>query len=122
MANRILTPKDKIIVPDYVGLFDRVLEEISPFYNEEAIRETKSRYTQEYIENNLRSDSERFIGHFTGTSLDGLLIEGFDNLDGNRTVIRWVMAGKKGKGIGTDLIMDCISRAKREHKDNRTEN
>ncbi|PIN80392.1 hypothetical protein COV13_03655 [Candidatus Woesearchaeota archaeon CG10_big_fil_rev_8_21_14_0_10_32_9] len=121
MVSKILTPQDTLIVPKYVHLFNKVIDEISPFYTSKTIQEAKVLYTQEYIVNHLNSPSEiRFIGHFSDQNLDGLLIERFDKLDGNRTTINWVLAGEKGLGIGSELILDCISRAKNENKDNVT--
>ena len=114
---KILTPKDKGIIPDYVHLFNKVLNEISPFYDNSEIQKARKKNTHEYIVSHLSPNPDsRFIGHFTNQTLDGLLIEGFDDLDGDRTVVNWVMAKYKGLGIGTCLIEDCISRAKSEFK------
>lgn len=114
---RILNSDDRIIIPSYVQLFNRVLTEISPFYDPSLIQESREKYVPDYIESKLVPNSERrFIGHFTDQRLDGILIEGFDNLDGPRTTINWVMAETKNSGIGTQLIEDCIDRAKSEHK------
>jgi ribosomal protein S18 acetylase RimI-like enzyme len=121
MTIRILTLSDELLVPDVSQLFGRVLSEITPSYDQKTIDEARARYTPEEISRYLAPDlDKRFIGYFDDRTLDGLLIEGFDHKDGNRTTINWVMAGEKGKGIGTKLILDCLERARTEGKDNVT--
>ena len=115
---RILTPSDEILIPQYLGILNQGLEELSVFSNPSKIQETRRIYTPKYVRWNLPPDSEkRFIGHFEDTTLDGILIEGFDNLGQVRTTLNWVVAKQKRKGIGTQLIMDCIARAQHEKRD-----
>lgn len=49
--------------------------------------------------------------------MSGILIEGFNNLQGARTTINWVVAKQKRRGIGTKLILNCLDRARIEEKD-----
>jgi GNAT superfamily N-acetyltransferase len=116
MGTRILTPEDRPIVPAYVALFNKVLDEIGQFYNTATLQDARNHYTAAYVSSHLTPDQERrFIGHFSRERLNGILIESFDKEE-NRTGINWVMAEEKGKGIGTSLIQDCIGRAKEEGK------
>jgi ribosomal protein S18 acetylase RimI-like enzyme len=115
---KILTPNDGIIVPNYVELFNEVLDEISPFYDKTSIQDARDKYTREYIVAHLSPNKDkRFVGHFNNQNLDGLLVEGFKSDTPNRTEINWVMASQKGMGIGTTLIQDCINRARAEAQD-----
>ncbi|MBT3865812.1 GNAT family N-acetyltransferase [Candidatus Woesearchaeota archaeon] len=115
---RILVSDDAVLVPDYVAMFHKALRDVRHLYDESPLERSKNKYTEEYIERNLGTNSKnRFVAHFTDESLDGLLIEGFDSLNGERTTIDWVIAEVKSRGIGTRLIKDCIARAKVENKD-----
>ena len=115
---RILTPTDENLIPAYVELFNDILTEISLMYPPSVIKEARERYTSQHICDHLQPNPDlRFIAHETNQTLDGLLIEGFDQLDGERTTIKWVLAAQKGRGIGTQLIQDCIQRAAGEGKD-----
>lgn len=120
---RILTPGDAELIPSYLQILRNGLDEIEPFYTRGEIANALALYTPNYVANHLRPNKEkRFVGHFKRDSLDGILIEGFDQQKGegfvvNRALINWVIAQTKGEGIGTALIRDCIERAEEESKD-----
>jgi len=115
---RILIPSDEILIPQYLEILNQGLGEISAFYDPSKIEKTRERYTQDYVRHNLAPGSERrFIGHFEAETLDGILIEGSDNLGAVRTTLNWVIAKQKRRGIGTQLIRDCIARAQHERRD-----
>jgi GNAT superfamily N-acetyltransferase len=116
---RIITPKDELVVSDYARILHKVIDEISGFYEgTDIIEKARQKYTPEYIQSHLMDPEIRFIGHFDDDTLDGILIEGFrSDSDEKKTGIYWVMADTKNKGIGTELITDCVSRARSEDKD-----
>ncbi|MBI2107094.1 GNAT family N-acetyltransferase [Candidatus Woesearchaeota archaeon] len=115
---RILTQEDKALIPVYLELFSSRLRDIASLYPEGKIEEAIAQYTQDFMQQHLTPNkSKRFVGHFTNDSLDGILIEGFDEPFGiQRTLINWVMARQSGLGIGTALAEDCIQRARKEGK------
>lgn len=115
---KILTLNDRIWIPEYSRIFNDGLDSVSNLYEGTVIENARRKYTSEFIHDHLvPNDENRFIGHFTGNELDGILIEGFDEMNGIRTSIDWIIADKKGRGIGTRLISDCLARAKNEKKD-----
>jgi ribosomal protein S18 acetylase RimI-like enzyme len=119
---RILTPKDRNYIFDYLDLLIEGFEEIEHMYSPEEKREILKMYSHDFILSNLEPNSKkRFVGYFTDNNLDGILIEGFDrngkNNEINRTLINWIMSQQKRQGIGTALITDCIERAIKEKRD-----
>ncbi len=113
--SRILTPDDEVLVPSYIEILNEGLKSVNHLYEGPTIQEAMKKYTEDFMVHHLPSNSQnRFIGHFTEDSLDGILIEGYGN---KSTTLNWVVADQKGKGIGTLLIEDFISRAKEEKKE-----
>ncbi len=84
---KILTTDDKILIPDYLRIFNKVLSEISHFYDDAIIQQARARYTEDYVLNQLSSHDRKFAAHFANQTLDGVLIEGFDDPTLNRTSI-----------------------------------
>lgn len=115
---RVLTPEDSELIPIYLELFASGLKEIANLYSQKKIEETQALYTPEFVKQHLAPNrKKRFVGHFTRDSLDGILIEGFDETTGiNRTLINWLIARQSGLGVGSALVEDCIQRAKAERK------
>lgn len=122
---RILTPKDAVFLPQYVQILRTGLDKIAQVDERSKIDETVALYTEEYLQRFLQANQEnRLVGHFDGKSLDGILIEGKNTIDfdqlgikDNITLIKWIVSQQSGNGIGSELLQDCITRAKYENKD-----
>jgi GNAT superfamily N-acetyltransferase len=119
---RVLGLEDQAIVPAFVGILQARLKDLAQLDHGTSIVEASQKYTQEYILANLHPRGEkRFVGHFN-PSLDGILVEEPDQYQGEdfvvkMAVINWVMAQISGRGIGTELILDSISRARAREDD-----
>ena len=121
---RILTPEDAGLIPAYLSVLRSGIDSIANLYPPGKSEEFKAEYTPESLRPYLVQNPERrLLAHFSGNSLDGILIEGFDTISReqeftiNRTLIKWIVAGTTGFGIGSRLIEDCIARAITERKD-----
>ena len=116
---KVLTEKDRQIIPAYSGILRARMEDISHFYSGTPIvQETLDKYNSEYLARCLSGkEDSRLVGHFSDNNLDGILIEGFKS-EGQYdiTVLRWIMANQSGRGIGGRLITNSISRARAENK------
>jgi GNAT superfamily N-acetyltransferase len=113
--SRILTPDDEVLVPSYIDILNRGLDSVNSLYKGTTLQDAREKYTENFMVRHLPPNlKNRFIGHFTEDTLDGILIEG---LGEKCTTLNWVVANQQGKGIGTLLIEDFISRAKKEKKE-----
>lgn len=117
---RQLTKADENLVSEYLKIFNTQLNNVSQYYTEEQLKTARETYTPKNVLSNIISESEKkFIGHFNGNSLDGILIEGErDSHIANKreSLIYWMMVRETGKGIGSDMLKDCIERAKETGK------
>jgi len=116
---KILTPSDKVIIPDFLEIFHDQLSNSRKLYEGDHAEKARKTYTHEFIEVNLDNSNKKFIGHYENGSLDGLLIEQKFDLDfnGRMAGIQWVMAKYTGRGVGTELINDTIRRAEENNYD-----
>lgn len=116
---KIITEKDRQIIPAYSGILRARMQDIAHFYSGTPIvQETLDKYTKEYLSRCLSGkEGSRLVGHFSDSSLDGILIETFKREEPyDITVLGWIMANKSGLGIGSRLITDSIQRARAENK------
>lgn len=113
-----MTPQDALIIPEYVRMFNRGLDQLSAFYGPDHLQSVRDYHNERSMVERLgKSIYDTYVGHFLGDQLDGLLIEGHDNLDGRRTVIKWAVADPQGRGTGRELIQDCIYRSRSSCKE-----
>ena len=113
---KILTPADEAVLPAYHLLFNQQLEGLGEVYTPKGLEDIRRNNTLEQFTSDLHTGKRQFVAHYTLDVLNGLLIESSREIDIPETVINWVMAAEKGKGIGTTLLEDCIARAIEEEK------
>lgn len=117
---RQLTSEDTNLLPAYLGIFNSRLNDISSTYTSQQIEEIRKNNNIANLEKSLREGSEKqFRAHFTDKVLDGILIEGEreSHVEGKReSLVYWIMAEQDGKGIGSEMLGNCIKRAKKSGK------
>jgi RimJ/RimL family protein N-acetyltransferase len=107
---KILTPNHKILIPNILNILNKGFNDIEEFYDCDCVGKARQKYNQQYLRENMGQGNERFIGHFTMNNLDGLLVEKKDNTYDDVNNISWLFTKNRGKGIGSNLVNDCIKR------------
>jgi GNAT superfamily N-acetyltransferase len=122
---RKLETTDVGLIPEYARILHEGLTKIGwEGYTEEASK-THLEESEEYVQNFFNSGiKNRLIGHFTDKSLDGILIERIETIDFDHTgrkdnvaLLAWLISKNEGKGIGSELLDDSITRARQEKRD-----
>jgi ribosomal protein S18 acetylase RimI-like enzyme len=119
---RVLTREDRDYVPELMQIFYKRLGDIARFYNPERIQNALSKFTVSFAQNHLsEEEGYRLVGSFEKNTPVGVLIErdaedcGEDyHFEFNH--ISWMAARESGKGIGSQLLNDCIERSRKMDK------